>query len=850
MRFDMRNWSLGKKLIAAEALLVFLLLAAFTFYVYTYSKTLLENSHIDDMKRQVNLAKGMLEIYENTVSRSTEEFSNVFTSYFPERFQLDPRRTVKIGAVDTPVLLNGNKALNLSFETVDHFTKMTGAVATVFVKSNDDFVRITTSLKKQDGSRAVGTFLGKKHPAYNSIIKGEGYLGRATLFGRDYSTKYVPIKGSGGEIIGILFVGFDTSDALNFMKKKTNAIKIGKSGFIFVLNAEEGEQQGTLVIHPHDEGKNILDVKDKDGRDFAREMIKNHQGLSRFFWMNSGGNESKPRQMIAVYTYVDDLKLIVAAGAFEDEMTADIRQLRNTLLAASILIVLIIIGVLYYAARRMVVQPLREAVSFAGVVAAGDLSKSLKVKNRDEIGLLGEALNQMVAELKEMIGKIRETSGHVASAANEISANTAQLNKAALSQASAAEETSSTMMQMTASIQTVAANADTLAVNADGVNSSIQELGTSSDQVAKNAEVMAASVTEATSSIEQMTVTIGEMADNNQEMQKVVSESAATIEQMAASIREVAKNVEDADMVARAAAQEAVAGQEAVNDALAAMNRVAEIIEKTAESIMNLDKRSEEIDNIVKVISGIADKSNLLALNASIQAAQAGEAGSGFAVVAEEMRTLANQSANATKEIGKVINHVQADTGKSVKYGELAAREAQASMELSGAAGNSLNNIVKSIEQTSILMSDIARMTAEQASASTQVINAVEKMSHTSGVLAKAAREQAQGSRQIRKSVEIMNNMTGEVTIATKEQSLSARHILEAVNVITAMTQRVANATAEQKAGSKVIVTAVENISDKTQENLTSIEQLSQATQSLSQQAADLAALIEEFKVA
>jgi len=849
MRFTIRNWSLGKKLITAEALLVFLLLAAFTFYVYNYSKTLMESSHIDDMKRQVNLAKGMLEVYENTVSQSTEEFSNVFTSYFPERFQLDPRRTVKIGTVDTPVLLHGNSALNLNFETIDRFTKMTGAVATIFVKNGDDFVRITTSLKKQDGSRAVGTTLGKKHPAYNSLIKGESYLGRATLFGRDYSTKYVPIKGGGGETIGILFVGFDTSEALNFMKQRMNAIKIGKSGFIFAFNAEKGDQQGTLVIHPHDEGKNILAMKDKDGRRFAGEMISNRQGLSRFFWKNAGEGESAAREMVAVYTYLDNWNLIVAAGAFEDEMTADIRQLRNTLLAASFLIVLVIIGVLFFATRRMVVQPLRQAVDFAGVVAGGDLSKSLMVRNRDEIGLLGEALNQMVTGLKEMVGKIRDTSGQVASAANQISANSEQLNNAALAQASAAEETSSTMMQMTASIRTVAANADSLAINADGVTSAIQELGTSSEQVAKNAEVMAESVTEATSAIEEMTVTIGEMADNNQEMQRVVGESAATIEQMAASIKEVARNVEDADMVAKTAAQEAVAGQGAVNEALAAMSRLADVIGKTAESIINLDQRSEEIGNIVKVISGIADKSNLLALNASIQAAQAGDAGLGFAVVAEEMRTLANQSANATKEIGKVIGHVQADTGNSVRYGEMAAREAHASMELSGAAGNSLNNIVKSIEQTSSLMSSIARMTAEQANASIQVIKAVEKMSQASNVLANAAREQSQGSRQIRKSVEIMNSMTGQVTIATKEQSLSARQILDAVNVINTMTQQVANATAEQKTGSKVVVSAVEKISEITQGNLDSIDQLSQSTRSLSRQAADLAVLIEEFKV-
>ena len=844
-----RNWSLGKKLIVAEALLVFLLLAAFTFYVAKYSETVLEKSHIDDMKRQVNLAKGILEVYEHTVSQSTEKLANVFNSYYPQQFRLDPRRTVRIGAVDTPVLLHGNKTLNLDFETIDRFTKMTGGVATVFARDGDDFVRITTSLRQRDGSRAIGTTLGSNHPALNDLINGKSYLGRATLFGRDYSTKYLPIKGSDGKVIGVLFVGFDTSEALNFMKRQINAIKIGETGYLFALDAEKGDQQGTLVIHPLDEGKNILKEQSADGREYAREMIGSREGVTRFSRIGTDKGASTQREMVAVYTYLDYWKLILAAGAFEDEITADIRQMRNALIAASILITVIIIGVLFYAARRMVVQPLRQAVDFAGVVAGGDLSKTLAVRNRDEIGFLGEALNQMVSELKEMIGKIRDTSGQVAGAANQISASSVQLAQAAHCQASAAEETSSTMGQMATSIQTVAVNTDSLAGNADAVLSSVQELGASGEQVAKNAEVMASSVAEVSSTIEQMTLSISLMAGNNQELQRVVGESATTIEELAVSIREVANNVEAADKVAKSATREAGAGEEAIHEALAAMMRVGEVIEKTAASLVNLGRRSEEIGSIVKVISGIAEQSNLLALNASIQAAQAGEAGRGFAVVADEMRKLANESANATREIGEVISQVQADTANSVKFGELAAREAQASMELSSAAGNSLANIVTSIKQTGDLMSSIARMTAEQANASNQVIRAVEKMSLASDVLANTAQEQEQGSGQIRNAVEVMNNLTGQVTTATKEQSLAAQQILDAVNAMNDMTQQVANVTAEQKTGVKVVVSAIENISDITGGNLASIEQLSQATRSLSQQAIDLSLLIEEFKV-
>ena len=903
MKTKILNWSLGKKLVLAEALLVFVLLSIFTLYIGVYSGNMLERNSITDLKRQVNLVKGMLEVYDHSITQSTEKFSNVFTSYFPERFHLDTNRKIKIGTVDTPVLQHGNTVLNMNFETIDRFTKMTGAVATVFAKTGDDFVRITTSLKKQDGSRAIGTMLGKNHPAYGFLMKGESYLGRANLFGRDYSTKYVPIKGDGGEVIGVLFVGMDTTDALKFMKEQIKAIKIGKTGYIFALNAEKGEQQGTLVFDPFEEGKNILDAKDADGREFIKEMLKTREGVTHYYWQNKG--ESAPREKMVAFTSFDDWNMVIAAGAYEEELTADVRALYAVLSIATLLIIMFMVGILYYATNRMVIVPLRKAVGFASVVAGGNLIDSVQVQSNDEIGALGNALNKMAENLRNMIGRIRSTSDQVASAANEISSGSEQMNRAAASQASAAEETSATMVQMAASIQTVAANADSLATNVDEVSSSVQELGASSEQVSKSAEVMASSVaetsatieqmtvsidrvaqsaeelassvTETSSTIEQMTVSIDQVAGNTLELQQVATDTAATVEQLAISIRESAKNVESADDVAKAAAKEGAAGQEAVQQALEAMKRVGSVIDKTALSIANLGKRSEEIGSIVKVINEIADQTNLLALNAAIEAARAGDAGRGFAVVAEEVRKLAERSVNATKEIGEVIKQVQADTNDSVKYGELAAQEARSSMELSGAAGNALKNIVRSIEQTSTLMSEIALMTGEQANASGQVLKSVERMTLSSAQVANAAREQAQGGKQIRVAVERMNTVTQEVTgatreqtlgskqiriavenmnhvtqqvsIATKEQALSARQIVEAVNSMNSMTMSVANATAEQKKGGEMVVQAVENISDSARENLSSVQQLSRSAQNLSQQAIDLAAMVAEFKV-
>lgn len=109
----------------------------------------------------------------------------------------------------------GDHLLNNDFHQVDEFQQMTAGVATLFVRSGDDFVRISTSLTKQDGSRAIGTQLDRQHPAYPKLMAGQTYVGRAVLFDRNYMTRYVPVRDDSGRVIAVLFVGFDYTEAQN-----------------------------------------------------------------------------------------------------------------------------------------------------------------------------------------------------------------------------------------------------------------------------------------------------------------------------------------------------------------------------------------------------------------------------------------------------------------------------------------------------------------------------------------------------------------------------------------------------------------------------------------------------------
>ena len=142
-----------------------------------------------------------------------EHYMKMLAGHFPAPFARDEHNYVDNAGTLTPGLLNGSTLLNLNHHEVDRFTSSTHATATLFVASGEDFVRIATSIKNQNGERVVGTLLERSHPGYQLLLSGEPYTGYATLFGKQYMTKYEPIRDSDGGVIGVLFVGLDVSEA-------------------------------------------------------------------------------------------------------------------------------------------------------------------------------------------------------------------------------------------------------------------------------------------------------------------------------------------------------------------------------------------------------------------------------------------------------------------------------------------------------------------------------------------------------------------------------------------------------------------------------------------------------------
>jgi methyl-accepting chemotaxis protein len=550
-------------------------------------------------------------------------------------------------------------------------------------------------------------------------------------------------------------------------------------------------------------------------------------------------------------------------------------------------------------------RPLQTMADASEAVAKGDLTVQIGSDSDDEVGVLGRGLDAMVGNLRKMADNIQDASVQVASSAGEISANARLINQGAQGQAQAAEETSTSMEEMAASIQTVAASAQGLASYVEETSSSISEMGASIEEVARSGGTLAQTVTEASATIEEMTVSIDQMARDLESLAGTVNETTTTVEDMASFIASVAENAEqlgeaagrtsttvsemagavnevakiasEADRISARASEDARTGGEAVARTVDGMKAISENMENTARVITSLGQRSDEIGRILEVIEEIADQTNLLALNAAIEAARAGEAGRGFAVVADEVRKLAERSVEAAKEIGEVVRQVQRDTGDAVEVARSGAEEAKTGILLADKAGAALRNIIESVSRSSELMGQIATSTAKQSQASSEVLETVAAMNAATAHVTKAVREQAEGSkqiraamenikkvmaqaaystreqaaggRQVRLAVENINKIASQVGLATREQAEGSRQIINAVERMNDQTQQVSHATAEQKKGGELVLKAMENISEIARDNLATVQEMSKATANLAQQAENLAQLVSVFKV-
>ncbi|MDX5332969.1 MAG: methyl-accepting chemotaxis protein, partial [Gammaproteobacteria bacterium] len=220
-----------------------------------------------------------------------------------------------------------------------------------------------------------------------------------------------------------------------------------------------------------------------------------------------------------------------------------------------------------------------------------------------------------------------------------------------------------------------------------------------------------------------------------------IDQVATAMNEMTATVQEVARNAQEAEMAARAADEQASGGQRVVHDTVAAINALAERVEGLSQTMTSLESASVDIGTVLEVIKGIAEQTNLLALNAAIEAARAGEQGRGFAVVADEVRQLASRTQQSTREIQGMIESLQATASQAAGEMEAGRKDAETSVDKAAQAGKALDDIARAVKTITDMNVQIASAAEEQA-AVTEELNR-----NTSNIQA-LANQSADGSRQ------------------------------------------------------------------------------------------------------
>jgi methyl-accepting chemotaxis protein len=288
-------------------------------------------------------------------------------------------------------------------------------------------------------------------------------------------------------------------------------------------------------------------------------------------------------------------------------------------------------------------------------------------------------------------------------------------------------------------------------------NGDLKTLLESINSVAGSLENAMRDVSEAVSATasasSQISSSTEEMAAGAQEQTSQAGEVASAVEQMTKTIFENSRNASLAAETAKMARESAHAGGRVVSETVAGMKRIADVVQLSAGMVRELGRSSDQIGEIIGVIDDIADQTNLLALNAAIEAARAGEQGRGFAVVADEVRKLAERTTKATKEIAGMIKKIQVDTAGAVTSMEEGTGEVQRGIALADKAGASLQEIVGVSQKVTDMVTQIAGASEQQSSTSEQIAKNVEAIS-------KVTAETAQGTQQIARAAEDLNRLT------------------------------------------------------------------------------------------
>jgi len=494
--------------------------------------------------------------------------------------------------------------------------------------------------------------------------------------------------------------------------------------------------------------------------------------------------------------------------------------------------------------------PLKKVVTSLRDIAdgEGDLTQSLEITSKDEVGELAANFNRFVKMLRDMVNRTRSISIELAKGTEKVRASSSEVSNGANRQSKALDEFSVAIQGIDGSISGIAESTGSLLHSASESSSATLELGSTTEQIASMVDMLSGNVEDVSSSITEMSLSIQNVSENIDELSSSTESTASAIIEMDATIKEIEESVGHTKGFSEEVAKDAFEGKALVDETVRGIEDIRKTVDRASAAIKDLGNQSTSIAKILTVIDEIADQTSLLALNAAIIAAQAGEHGKGFAVVAVEIRELAERTAISTREIGTIISNLQEGTQEAVAVMEESSNKVHQEVVRSQNAGKALEKIgsssLKSLEQ----VKGIALATQEQSRGSQQITNSINQVTSFLGQIAAAIRQQTDGSRQLAEAAEQMMDFASQGKHSTAEQAKGSKQIAANMETIRATIERIDEATREQTVRARQAVEAISKIREIADGNTLRSNELDQIVELLSGQTTALEREVGAFK--
>ncbi|HTU33140.1 MAG TPA: methyl-accepting chemotaxis protein [Candidatus Acidoferrum sp.] len=422
-----------------------------------------------------------------------------------------------------------------------------------------------------------------------------------------------------------------------------------------------------------------------------------------------------------------------------------------------------IIGGLFIAffTAKSIKDPIHHLIDVAHRIGdTGDLDQSIDIHRGGEVGILAENFNKMIQHLRSM-------------AAVSSSIAEGQLS-VAVHPRSQHDTMAKAFARMTDGLRTIVRQ---VRDSASQVASGAGQMASASDESAKVSVQAASAIDEVTSTMHEMSINVQNVVKNTQVQASSVAETSASIDQMVTSIQRVADTAKRLVDISHRSREEAQVGMSTMAKATAGLNRTSQAIQSSAEIIDILGKRADDIGKIIEVIDDLAEQTNLLALNAAIEAARAGEHGLGFAVVAEEVRKLAEKSTQSTKEISELIQGIQKEAREAVENMEHSTTMVQEGLTLNKDLDAALEKIASVVSEVYKFSQEIGAATMEQSNGSAQIAKATNRLTEITQEINSSVEEQASGAQAVVRAMERMRELVQQSTSSSTELAAAAEQM-------------------------------------------------------------------------